>query len=394
MSARPLDGRRLSRLPPSGMPIPAHSLRRTWRERDCASLALATLRSRLEVEGVSLHASGREALRVALRLFSGRSSRSEVVLPAYTCFSVPSAVVAAGLRVRLVDVDDAARIDLADLAASPLDSAAAVVVCNLFGIPEPVAPVMECIASSGTAVVDDAAQSLGARAEDGCVGGRGDVGVLSFGRGKPVSALGGGALAWRRPPEDLEPVPVPEAGRFGALLRALSFRVALSPLVFRALAGIPALGIGETRFDPGFARGSISPAALFLLASQLTAASGQAQQRSLRARELAARIRDLGRWRPLLAPEEQHPPYPRLAVLAPNAGARDRALQELTRLGAGASRMYPASLDRVPALREHLAELRDCPVARDLAERVLTLPTHGGLAGERLERALDVLRRS
>jgi hypothetical protein len=56
--------------------------------------------------------------------------------------------------------------------------------------------------------------------------------------------------------------------------------------------------------------------------------------------------------------------------------------------------MYPGSLDQIPALRDHLVEVRECPVARDLAARVLTLPTHGGLRGSRLERALEVLRRS
>ena len=59
-------------------------------------------------------------------------------MPAYTCYSVPAAVVAAGMRVRLVDVDSRGCIDRDDLARQPLESTAAVIVCNLFGLAEPI----------------------------------------------------------------------------------------------------------------------------------------------------------------------------------------------------------------------------------------------------------------
>lgn len=384
-------GWRLARLPPSGESIGPDSVSRIFRGQG-AGRASEALREQLGVAAVSLHASGREALRVGLRHLADRSGRTEVVIPAYTCFSVPSAAVAAGLRVRLVDVDGDGRIELADLEALPLDAAAAVVVCNLFGVPEPVAPVAERSAPAGAAVVDDAAQSFGSRAPDGRVGARGDLGVLSFGRGKPVAALGGGALAWPRAAQGLALPPEPEPGRIGAVARALSFDLALWPPLFRLLAAIPALGIGETHFEPIFPRGAISGAALALLAPLLTRSADQAQRRAARARALAERIQDAGEWRPLLAPEQQNPVYPRLALMAPNTGARDRALRELTRLGAGASAMYPASLDVVPELRSYLADARECPGARDFAGRVLTLPTHGGLRGSRLDQALEVLR--
>jgi dTDP-4-amino-4,6-dideoxygalactose transaminase len=350
------------------------------------------LSRRLDGRPVSLHASGREALRVGLRACAEHSDRNEVVLPAYVCFSVPAAVVAAGLRVRLVDVDDRGRIDSAALSGVPLERAVALVVGNLFGIPEAVAPLVASCSASGVALVDDAAQALGSHSHEGPVGARGELGVLSFGRGKPLSALGGGALVW---PLDSRPEivaePAPRALRRGsALLRAAAWNAALQPMSFRLLAAIPALGIGETHFDPGFTRGGIDGGAACLAAAQLPGLAEQARARVERALRLAEQLQRSTRFQPLLAQAGAFAVYPRLGVLAPAASARNRALAALR--DEGATAFYPASLADLPALAPHLVEPADCPGARLFAARLLTLPTHAGLAGRRLAHVLRTLR--
>src|SRR3712207_1989135 len=57
------------------------------------------------VKHVFLVSSGKAALTIALQALHTLSSRLEVILPAYTCFSVPSAVMKAGLQVSVCDVD-------------------------------------------------------------------------------------------------------------------------------------------------------------------------------------------------------------------------------------------------------------------------------------------------
>src|SRR5262249_11056928 len=63
------------------------------------------LREHFGVRHVFLVSSGTAALALILTSLKRLSSRREVVLPAYTCFSVPAAVERAGLAIRLVDVD-------------------------------------------------------------------------------------------------------------------------------------------------------------------------------------------------------------------------------------------------------------------------------------------------
>lgn len=409
--------------PPGGGPVPGAVFRRLLRGGGWhAGAALAPLRRLAGGGTVTLHRSGREALRVALLRAAAETGRREVVIPAYTCFSVPAAAVAAGLRVRLADVDDRGRLELASLPPDALDRAAAVVVCNLFGVPEPLAPIREAAEGAGARVIDDAAQALGGRTAEGPCGGRGVPAVLSFGRGKPLSALGGGALLWPdaagegepggagttgpgagapRPPgatlaHDLaasgpasaktEEAPAPAAvaadggalpgpgpaARAGAILRGLAWNAARRPAVFDRLRRIPALHIGETRFDPGFARGAIAPASLALLACTVPELERICACTAERVRALAARLPGGTGFEPLVAGAGEHGGYPRLVLRAPAPGARDRALRELE--DAGATGLYPSSLERVEPLMPHLVPGPRPVRAGDLAARVLTLP--------------------
>ncbi len=364
----------LQRFAPGGSPIPLRTLRRVFSNGDAEGELCAGLAELLGTRQISLHASGREALRIALGCLAERSGRREVVVPAYVCFSVPAAVVAAGLSVRLVDVDESGRLDPESLEQLPLEKAAAVVVANLFGIAEPLREVLAIARSAGVAVVDDAAQALGARSPEGPVGGRGEIGVLSFGRAKPLSALGGGALAWPTTPTAVvERAPV-AARPFTAAFRALAYDLARWPLLLGLLARIPALGIGETVYDPGFSRGPIPGPALCLARALLPDLAASSRQRTAVALELAGALRSDTSYRPLVAAPGGTAVHPRLGVVAPSAEARDAALLALRSLGA--SPLYPSTLARIEKLHPHLVGETHCPGAELLASRILTLPTH------------------
>jgi len=356
----------LTRLPPGGSRVTYSQCRAALGETSPSPALRASLLALLGASSLSLHASGREALRVAFAHLAALRGRDEIWVPGYTCFSIPAAAVAAGLRVRLVEIGLDGRVDRDALARMPLERAAALVVSNLFGVPEPVARLRELLNARGVALVDDAAQSLGARSAEGPVGGRGEVGVLSFGRGKPLSALGGGALAWTGSDGPTDP-PAPDAAPRPhlAIARAAAFNLALLPAVFRWLAAIPALAIGETRYDPHFKHGGIDGASLCLAAAVLPEFEAANRERARRAAALAERIASETVYSPLVASEQDQPIYLRLGVLAPSPSARETALRALAPIGA--TRMYPSALDGIGALKPHLAAKPETPVAREFA---------------------------
>jgi dTDP-4-amino-4,6-dideoxygalactose transaminase len=375
-------------MPPVDGPIDVARVARRA-ERDVAAVLRASLAARFGARRVALLTSGREALRVAMRQLAARSGRDEVAIAAYTCWSVAAAAVAAGLRVRLVDVDARGWLDRAALRRVPWERTACAVVSNLFGVAEPLTPVAMLAHPAGAAVIDDAAQSPGAEACDGLAGARGDVGVLSFGRGKPIQALGGGALLWRDEALGFLEPPPPRGRPLLARARAHAWNAAQHATVFPWLAAVPALGVGRTVFDPAFARGAIGGDALVLAASALDQLAPRAERRAARARSMAADVAARTRFDPLRAPAGLRSTDPRLVLLAPDAQSRDRALARLAAVGA--SPLYPTALDAVAALAPHRTDTDPCPGARRLAARLLTLPLHGRLVDGAWEATLSEL---
>jgi dTDP-4-amino-4,6-dideoxygalactose transaminase len=58
----------------------------------------------------------------------------------------------------------------------------------------------------------------------------------------------------------------------------------------------------------------------------------------------------------------------------------------------GLTGMYPNTLDRVSALEPHLAGEVDCRGAHAFCSRLLTVPTHAGMRGRRLDELVGQLR--
>ena len=114
---------------------------------------------------------------------------------------------------------------------------------------------------------------------------------MSFGRGKPVSALGGGALVWKETPAPhgiLDQSELPN--RWTALMRAGAYNAARFPMALRVLSAIPALGIGTTLYDPEFSRGPMPGSAVALAGALLPDLDAGNDLRTQRAEALAARL--------------------------------------------------------------------------------------------------------
>ena len=106
---------------------------------------------------------------------------------------------AVGARPVLVDVD-AENWNLApeNLAAAFGPATRAVLVSHLHGGLVPMREVLALARQYGIAVIEDAAQAPGARVQGRVAGTWGDVGILSFGGSKLLTAGRGGALLTRR----------------------------------------------------------------------------------------------------------------------------------------------------------------------------------------------------
>jgi dTDP-4-amino-4,6-dideoxygalactose transaminase len=141
-------------------------------------------------------ASGTDAIELALRALE-LPAGSEVLCPNLTAAATPTAILRAGLRPVLVDVDEETlTIDPARAAEAVSDETAAVVAVHLYGRPALVDELLEL----GFPLVEDAAQAHGLEIGGRPAGSIGSVGCFSFYPTKNVGAFGdAGAVVTSNP---------------------------------------------------------------------------------------------------------------------------------------------------------------------------------------------------
>jgi perosamine synthetase len=143
--------------------------------------------------------SGTYAVELALRALK-LGSDDEVILAAYDYPGNFLSIHAVGATPVLVDVA-AHNWNLAfeQIAAAITSATRAVIVSHLHGGLAPMKAVIELAEAAAIGVIEDACQAAGATVEGRPVGSWGDVGVLSFGGSKLLTAGRGGAILTNRP---------------------------------------------------------------------------------------------------------------------------------------------------------------------------------------------------
>jgi dTDP-4-amino-4,6-dideoxygalactose transaminase len=148
-------------------------------------------------EHVVLTCSGTAAVELALRGLNVGID-DEVILSAYDFEGNFKDVLTVGAKPVLVDVNArTGQLDVSQLEAARSPRTKALITSHLHGGVVPM-PIVRAFADShGIAVIEDACQMPGAMVQGRIAGTWGDVGVLSFGGSKLLTAGRGGALVTR-----------------------------------------------------------------------------------------------------------------------------------------------------------------------------------------------------
>lgn len=357
----------------------------------------------LSVKHAFLVNSGKTALTVILQVLKDLSGRQEVLIPPYTCFSVPSAIVRAGLRIRLCDIDlGTLDFNKALLEKVVDEKVLAIVPSNLFGLVSDIPKITSIAKTTGAYVIDDAAQSFGAGLNGVKSGAMGDVGILSLGRGKNITTYEGGVII-----TDSEKVAKRLMGHpflrlallrkwpvAGNLLGLLLYSVFLHPRFYWIPNALPFLRLGESIFDPGFKMGSFSE---FQCALGLHMLKKLDQLNAERRRNAHILSETLKHHPKLILPKPldgSHPVYLRFPILVMNPVLREKIYHELLQEGIGVSKMYPTAIHHIPGIRPYLANVHEqFPNAELVASSILTLPTHSLVTKKDLDLMFEVVDR-
>ena len=138
--------------------------------------------------------SGTDALLLALMTL-GIGPGDEVVTTTYSFFATAGCVSRVGAQPVLVDIDPATfNIDPAQAVAAITPRTKAIMPVHLYGLAAEMGPLMAAADRAGIAVIEDAAQAIGATYKARPLGGIGALGCFSFFPSKNLGAFGDAGL--------------------------------------------------------------------------------------------------------------------------------------------------------------------------------------------------------
>ena len=361
-----------------------------------------------------LVSSGKAALYLILAAIRKRyPHRQEVIIPAFCCYTVPSAIMRAGLKIRLCDIDPATLdydYDCLEKLLKEYNSGKsdaleksgeetgqrkgdnkksgtqpkellAVISVHLFGNTANVGRVRKLVNDSIVTIIEDAAQVMGAARDNEKAGTTGDVGFFSLGRGKALSAIEGGVIVTNNAALgeqiDREIKKISEYTpfeRLKLLFNAVALCVFQRPSFFWLPKSLPFLKIGDTIYDPAFKICKISSFQAGVVRNWQEKLVRFSNLRMIAAQEwlklknqmpFAEHFSDTRRQLNLIR-------YP---IRIKNRDAWIELLRLSDAKGLGVMHTYPDSVNAIKALSREFEGL-EYPNARNLARQLLTLPVH------------------
>jgi len=305
--------------------------------------------------------SGSDAILATLMAL-GIGPGDEVIVPTFTFFATAGCVARVGAQPVFVDIlPDTFNIDPDAVAAAITPQTRAILPVHLYGQCADMDRIMALAERHGLAVVEDAAQALGAAFGDRSAGAFGAAGTFSFYPTKNLSAIG-------------------EAGLIVTCDDALAEKLRFvrdhgqNPRYYYHCIG------GNFRLDG--IQGAVLRVKLKRLAEWNEARRRHAERygRALKGTAIVP---------PVVDPRCRNI-YHQYTV---RCARRDALQQHLADAGVGSAVYYPLCLHQQPCFEYFGYRKGDCPVAEQAAGEVLSLPISPEMAEAQQDHVIEALRR-
>ena len=374
--------------------------------------------------------SGRAALTLALMALKEIApGKRDVIIPAYTCPTVPLSVARAGLKVKLCDISsDTLNMDVLSLGQLIDENTLCVVVAHMFGFPCDMERILKIVSANDIFLIEDVAQAAGAKWKGRMLGAFGNLSCFSLGRGKSLTTYEGGILCINKVPQctgtalewnnfasqggrvkgreisilgfdtqATQPALLnPRAGRIlnsaGTFVKLLSMSFLQGSHAWWFMSKLP-LGFEQQYHSIDFKIGGLSNWQAAFGLSVLERLNSINAVRTSNGKILTQRLQDLKAITIPQALADAEAVYLRLPVIVKDKQLREKIYRRLHKAGIGVSKMYVSSLNRY----DYLADIvpgGDYPVAEYVADRIIALPTHPLVSKEDLELIVDIFRKA
>ena len=339
----------------------------TWVDSGTSALALALVDVRQKAQGIAT---------------------PKVIIPGYCCPDLVAAAIYAGVKPVVVDISiNDASYDLDALSLAILDeNVIAIIAINFLGIKERLQEIKNLLQHKPIKLIEDNAQWFPAsRSEHQFLG---DYLVFSFGRGKPLSLLGGGVLFSKEFLQVSNVVLQGVSYSRKQLFKTHVYNILLNPHFYCYLNRAPFLRLGETHYHQHEQIASISDFQKDMFFSNLI----QYEQRDNALEDEYEKLFgacSLQCLESLQAPRAMR--LLRYPLLLKTAEQRDRFLELFNSQGLGASSLYQCAIIEIPSIPELVEVHGELKNAKFFSRRFLTLPTHTQVSQRHILRIKAIL---
>ena len=332
--------------------------------------------------------SGTAALAAGLQIAQQhcQAKKPEVVIPAYCCPDLLSAILYNDMKPVLVDfIPDKPYMDLNGIEEALNENTVAVIAVNFLGIPERFREIKQLLQDMPTLLIEDSCQWF-PESDEAFASHEGDLVVYSFGKGKPVCVLGGGALsvvdaAYQNyaPTGDITPDYKKTSIAKAMLNRVkyLAYNLVLTPYAYWLLEVMPFIKLGETRFHPLKSITAMPTDKLIFLKHNI-----ESYEQRYRNRDSAwQHVTKNPSKNSVAILHNQCPTYKkqqllRLPLLCDDPYLRNEFYALSENRGFGGSKLYADILPKILDMPCSLIADSAIVNAVDFSKRLLTLPTH------------------
>lgn len=364
---------------------------------------LADMASRvMGLTSPQVECSGTASLVIALNTLKKSSTRSEVIIPAYTCPLVPIAIAHCGLQVKLCDLaPDDFDLDINQLASLVTENTLAVLPTHLGGRIADIGEMKKQAAPFGVTVIEDAAQALGAD-----VGKHGDITFYSLAVGKGLSTFEGGLmtannaeLRQRLLETSQNIIPSDMSFELRRCIELIGYTFFYNPKGLHYVYGQtrrkalqakqPEEAIGDV-FDFDIPLHRVSRWRQKVGATAMKRLPEFIEQTGRQALKRCDRLDAISGIRVIRDKSDARGVWPFLMVLMPDRTSRDAALKRLWPSPLGVTRLFMHALPDYNYLGK-IVPATLAPNARDFANRMLTISNSLWLDEERFEKICQTL---
>jgi dTDP-4-amino-4,6-dideoxygalactose transaminase len=314
-------------------------------------------------------ASGTDALKLALKACDIKPG-DEVITTPFTFIATTEAIADCGARPIFVDIEPGTcNIDPTKIEPKITKNTRAILPVHLYGQPADMDPILKLGRKYKLKIIEDCAQSLGAKYKNRNVGSLGDAGCLSFFPSKVLGAYGDGGMVVTNHPDIAEKI---------TMLRNHGAR----DKYYHLLPGF------NSRLD------EIQAAILRVKLKHLDNWIKRRRQKAELYSRLVSKIDGISP--PHIAPDRYHIfNYYTIrihsAIQSQSRSARDKLQRHLASRGIATAIYYPLSLHLQEVYRSLGYIAGDFPESEKAQEQVLSLPMHPELEHKQINKIVAIL---